>query len=442
VADDFDDANAPQVICFELVNPPIFEEFNFNRELRHDWADHDKFRRRVAALNERHAAIAPYAHHLRILLFNEPGEQDPLDSFIQFCRTAVEGGLRVPYKTLLEANKTEACFTAKRLSQVRRWAVRLHWDVAFQVELMLHNGLLNTMDILGPLKERIDKIHQEDEINAGFTVRRFVQALRTTPNKQTLLECFDRVLREPAFHPTVHASDGMVYCHHLTVTPSRFLLEGPYVVQSNRIIREYKGFESNFLRVDFRDEDRLSFRWDRTADGKSFLESRVGGILKNGLELAGRTFEFLAYSSSALRSHSVWFMTPFEHPERGFVTSNFIRSTLGSFKDELIKQPSKYAARLAQAFTATDPSVRITREQWDDIPDIGNGPSPHTDGCGTISPELGDQIWTALCANRSDHDPNAIKPSAVSLGVFNGKGRFSNPSSIRYVSSDIRAWFP
>ena len=36
------------------------------------------------------------------------------------------------------------------------------------------------------------------------------------------------------------------------------------------------------------------------------------GIVKNGLELGGRRFEPLAYSTSPLPEHAVWFMPPFE----------------------------------------------------------------------------------------------------------------------------------
>jgi RNA-dependent RNA polymerase len=79
------------------------------------------------------------------------------------------------------------------------------------------------------------------------------------------------------------------------------ILEGPYVIQSNRVIRQWADYQDNFIQVDFRDEDRLQYRWDREVDGRSFLEQRVGGILKNGFELAGKKFEFLAYSSSALQ---------------------------------------------------------------------------------------------------------------------------------------------
>jgi hypothetical protein len=40
-----------------------------------------------------------------------------------------------------------------------------------------------------------------------------------------------------------------------------------YAIQSNRVIRRYRGSEDAFIRVDFRDEDRLQYRWDREVDG-------------------------------------------------------------------------------------------------------------------------------------------------------------------------------
>lgn len=80
----------------------------------------------------------------------------------------------------------------------------------------------------------------------------------------------------------------------------------------------------------------------------------------------------------------------------------------------MIHQPSKYAARIAQAFTATDPSVKISRDQWEEIPDLGDEPYLFTDGVGTISEELGKRIWEKLCETRRDHGVKAVQPSAVS----------------------------
>lgn len=148
-------------------------------------------------------------------------------------------------------------------------------------------------------------------------------------------------------------------------------------------------------------------------DGTTLLEERVGGTLKHGFDIGGRHFEFLAYSQSALREHAVWFVNPFQHPMRGFVDGQSIRDSLGDFR-KVISAPSKYAARLAQAFTATDPSVSISHDQCEEIPDMGTEPYLFTDGVGTISSQLGDMIWEALCTAKEDLRLHERKPSAVS----------------------------
>lgn len=166
-------------------------------------------------------------------------------------------------------------------------------------------------------------------------------------------------------------------------------------------------------------------------DGHTLLNERVGYTLKNGLEIAGRRFDFLAYSNSALREHAVWFVHPLYDPTTArFIDANEIRDGLGDFS-ELTRMPSKYAARLGQAFTATDPSVTITRDQWEEMDDLGSKPYLFTDGIGTISKGLGDLIWAALCRARGGNGKeeqdsnivaimtNSIQPSAVRFLLLN-----------------------
>jgi hypothetical protein len=183
-------------------------------------------------------------------------------------------------------------------------------------------------------------------------------------------------------------------------------------------------------------------------DTTSFLNERVGGILKGGFKIAGRRFEFLAYSSSALHQHAVWFMHPFQVGDTK-VDSVSIRKSLGDFT-AVRKQPSKYAARMAQAFTATDPSVTIRRDEWDVIPDIkifaDSVKSPDgvnfTDGVGTISRELSDRIWDALCASRRDRREHTIKPSVVSAHRFSSPPRpISAHYSIKFGSLVSKEWW-
>lgn len=53
--------------------------------------------------------------------------------------------------------------------------------------------------------------------------------------------------------------------------------------------------------------------------------------MKDGITVAGRRYEFLAYSQSSLREATVWFMSPFEH-EGKLVTAQRIRIALGNFE--------------------------------------------------------------------------------------------------------------
>ena len=169
--------------------------------------------------------------------------------------------------------------------------------------------------------------------------------------------------------------------------------------------------------MNFTDEEKLQYRWNREVDGQSFVHDRVGGILKVlhipawffGLaqssikapfNIAGRMFSFLAYSNSALKEHAVWFVKPFQHPTQGLVTAESIRKGLGNF-DKVIRCPARFGARMSQAFSATDKSITITAEEIHPIDDIRNDAGVNfTDGVGTISRGVADDIVAALESSR------------------------------------------
>jgi len=99
--------------------------------------------------------------------------------------------------------------------------------------------------------------------------------------------------------------------YHLIVTPTSRYLEGPIADQSNSILRRFGNHEC-FLRVSIQDERRSKLRREPGIDISNLLQSRFGDLLIHGLHLGGRQYEFLGYSMSGLREHSVWFVTPFE----------------------------------------------------------------------------------------------------------------------------------
>ena len=126
--------------------------------------------------------------------------------------------------------------------------------------------------------------------------------------------------------------------------------------------------------------------------------------MKDGLDLCGRRFEFLAWSGSSLKDHTAYYVAPFRDPNGNLVDAHSIRSSLGDFT-KVRRNPARYFARIAQAFSSTKPSITLLPSQIAHIPDIESFDpdtgitSCHTDGVGLISPELAAVVDAAY--NRS-----------------------------------------
>ncbi|KAK0484002.1 RNA dependent RNA polymerase-domain-containing protein [Armillaria novae-zelandiae] len=441
-------------ICFDTLTPPVFEAIELHRSLTgDDRIDNNKYKRRVGSLHPGHAAISQYAQHLRLLLYNDPN-CDVIEQFKNLCEVAgIATNLIISFTGPwnLEASK-QGFFEQKRLWRLRKDIQTFCWPVAFQLELLLHNCLLLTPEVetLIPFVIKACRQHpSQNDDHVGNLLRSYVEALQNRDPRESPLDCFHRVDRGFIYHRQ-NLSSGHFLCCHVTFAPTRMILEGPYATQSNRIIRKYAEYAEHFIRVDFRDEDRLSYRWDRAVDGASFVRERVGHTLKEGFVLGGRRFEFLAYSSSALREHAVWFINPFRYQDPdtkdiSYVTAEYIRSSIGNFEGtKLMTQPSKWAARIGQAFTATDPSVKVKREEWTEMPDMGTeenlakGQYIHTDGAGTISKSLGDEIWACLCKGRRDHGESAVQPSVYQIRFLGYKGVVAVDPELDHDPNGIR----
>jgi RNA-dependent RNA polymerase len=103
-----------------------------------------------------------------------------------------------------------------------------------------------------------------------------------------------------------------------------------------------------------------------------------------------------------------------------------VRTRLGDFA-KVARCPARYGARLSQAFSATDTSVKI---RADDIQRINEkralDNSLFTDGVGTITPDTAKRIWEAYTISRSRRGLRAIRPpSAFQVRLGGCKGMFS-----------------
>ncbi|PFH51174.1 hypothetical protein AMATHDRAFT_3305 [Amanita thiersii Skay4041] len=417
-------------ICFDTISPPEFEE----ADVFGDDTGKLQNRRKITAIDPRHSSVAPYAHQLRLVLYHDH-TNDLLEKFQSMCQIAGIAKatiVRCEGSQSIEASRREF-YHPQKIYKLKKAIAKFSWSVAFQLEALLHNTLLHPIELeeLINTVSRLCRLHPANKHQfVGNLLRRYIEVLPLRSPREAPLQCFERIRKE-FVQIESRIPEGNLLCYHVTFAPSRMLLEGPYTMQSNRIIREYRGYEENFVRVNFSEENKMSYRWERGLDVNLFLEDRVGRVLKEGFTLAGQEFEFLAYSNSALREHAVWFMKPFYHPDKGYVipgnpkrlvNSAFIRDNIGDFRGtDLLRYPSKYAARLGQAFTSTDPSVKLTREQFEEVDDLGTEPYLHTDGVGTISKALSERIWLLLKPPGSDK----VEPSGYQIRFLGYKGMVS-----------------
>lgn len=191
--------------------------------------------------------------------------------------------------------------------------------------------------------------------------------------------------------PTISLDEGLVYVRRVQVTPSRVYFSGPEVNVSNRVLRNYPNDIDNFLRISFVDEDLeklystdLSPRFfsESGASGmRTNIDKRIRSILRNGLHIGDKKFEFLAFSSSQLRENSAWMFA-----SRPGLSATDIRNWMGDFRD--IKNVAKYAARLGQSFGSSTETLRVPREEIELIPDVKRNTYIFSDGIGKISADF------------------------------------------------------
>lgn len=115
------------------------------------------------------------------------------------------------------------------------------------------------------------------------------------------------------------------------------------------------------------------------------------------------------------------------------MTAESIIQSLGNFDNlpfdsQLMYCPARYAARLSQAFTATDACIIEVEEIFNtrDIEVVSGGQKYcFTDGVGTISPELAREIWKHL--KRTKRRARSLKgyPKAFQVRFGGSKGMLS-----------------
>ena len=192
-----------------------------------------------------------------------------------------------------------------------------------------------------------------------------------------------------------------------TVTPTGIVLRGPEWGVSNRVLRKYAKHTECFMRVFFADEDGLSVFHDPRSSQED-VYARFRDVLRSGITIAGRTFEFLGFSHASLRYHAAWFMARFEE-DGGPVRARDVIQALGDFSN--IHCSAKCAARIGQAFSDTIHAIHVPDDAYviETKEDVVRNGRTFSDGCGTISEALLQRVWRTLPPDRRSKRPTVLQ---------------------------------
>ncbi|CAF1415336.1 unnamed protein product [Rotaria sordida] len=191
------------------------------------------------------------------------------------------------------------------------------------------------------------------------------------------------------------------YVPSVTLTPTTIRIKPLKLCRTNRVLRAGQEFGKaleHFALVEIRDENGQRIQSFHFRDLRDlFLD-----YLKNGFTLmdSNRYYQYLHHSQSQLRVNQFWFY----HHEPG-INRSFDKAYewMGTFDKE--RNIAKYASRIALCFSTTTPTINIDEKNVHYIADIKtkNRKLAFTDGCGTMSEQLRDDI----------NEYNVLKPDEV-----------------------------
>ena len=245
---------------------------------------------------------------------------------------------------------------------------KLDWDKKYAVLCMLTHKLMKLEDINQETTELL-----LSEPNASCVLDEMLQS-----NKEFTQQSFQEVSNRQGNVDRYYKDKY----RKVVLTSSSLVFKSPYLDSGNRITRKYKEFKNHFMRLNMADENLERAIWSNSSE----ILQRFKSYLKC-FDVFGTTFEFLGFSSSQMRGHSCWMLSP-DHS----VSAESIRLKAGNFAE--IKNVSKFAARLGLCFTSTVKATEV--ESVVEEPDITRNNYVFSDGIGKISKRVLDRIKASM----------------------------------------------
>ncbi|ELA42590.1 uncharacterized protein VICG_00342 [Vittaforma corneae ATCC 50505] len=233
------------------------------------------------------------------------------------------------------------------------------------------------------------------------------------------------------------------------LTPLSVIFNYETTSESNRVLNNFD--PDKFCKVVIREEngkDRFMADLAKNTDGVYDYFRRV---MLNGFVIGLRKYFFLAMTTSQLKIHGSWFITPYEHDDM-VIGADYIKSWIGNFHK--IKNIGKYAIRIGLALSSTTPTYPFN--DFVEVDDIQKNSYCFTDGIGLITKKWAHNISNILGLGFipsafqirfggykgviavhpwMDEQKNFEEWLTVNSNIVRGYGKYSNINSLLYSNT-------
>lgn len=268
--------------------------------------------------------------------------------------------------------------------------IHLSFPVRYQLEACLSNGYIKESSVTRDFLEKLKAIDSQ----------RAIHILEKVVDKQHV---YFNPMDVFSIHSNIRSQRSIpqhcVMQQSVNITPTMMHVASPVMEISNRITRQYLADAERFIRVKFSDEKGEGALRNMSGGRADALFNRVSRAMSNGIVVAGRYYEFLAFGNSQFREHGAYFYAP-----TSTKSAHDIRVTLGQF--DHIRTVAKYGARLGQCFSTTramQTTVTVRK-----IPDIEHNSYTFTDGVGKLSLFLAQMAAQDLGLQKAFDDPPSL----------------------------------
>ncbi|PRQ26751.1 putative RNA-directed RNA polymerase [Rosa chinensis] len=275
------------------------------------------------------------------------------------------------------------------------------FEIIFLVNAVMHKGILNQHQLSDSFFDLLRS--QSKDVNVAALNYLYSCSRRPVLDAcQRLRAVQDWFVANPELFESPKRLDDIAHVRRLVITPTKAYCIPPEAQLSNRVLRKYKQIGDRFLRVTFMDEgmqtiysNAMNSYGEKSCPQRTKVFGRVEAILKNGFDLCGRKYSFLAFSSNQLRERSAWFFA-----ECKSITIQDIQTWMGKFTNRNV---AKYSARMGQCFSSTYATVEVPSSKVNPkLRDIERNGYNFSDGIGKISPALVMEVAKKLKLDCSD----------------------------------------